>query len=405
MDAVFVFGDKVAKDTKGQLYTGTSFSQEIFDRYLEHFDHIILLMRRAHVDPSDKETLQRMNLLTDNRIKIVFLPDTMDSVKGFLNPGSRKKIRNILGKYVGAGHAVILRTHSYYSYVAARICVREKIPYLAEAVGCPWDSLSHHSLKGRLLAPSAFMQMRYCMQHASYALYVTNRFLQKRYPTSGISAAVSDVELLPLDQEILKKRLEKIESFKKKPDRKLRIGTSGSVQVAYKGQRFVFLALARLKEKGICHYEYHLAGDGNSDALRNLAKKLGIDDIVFFEGMMPHSQIYGWLDQLDLYIQPSEQEGLSRALVEAMSRALPCFASDAGGNPELLEASCIHKCGAVREIERALETLTCGDMAEMAGRNYSKALEYQKDLLQKKRREFLAQFAERAYKIPREGQL
>lgn len=39
MDAIFVFGDRIAQDKNGRLYTGTSFSQEIFDRYLEHFDH------------------------------------------------------------------------------------------------------------------------------------------------------------------------------------------------------------------------------------------------------------------------------------------------------------------------------------------------------------------------------
>lgn len=393
MDALFVFGDKVAEDSEGRLYTGTSFSQEIFDRYLEHFDHMVLLMRKAYVDPDDTETLRKMNLLTDDRIRIVFLPDTLASLRGFADLKSRKKVRNILEKHITAGYAVILRMHSYYSYVAARICVREKIPFMAEAVGCPWDSLTHHSLKGKLLAPSAFMQMRYCMRHASYALYVTKHFLQDRYPTQGISVAVSDVELLPPDRGILEKRLEKIDSLKNKPDRKLRIGTSGSVQVAYKGQRFVFYALARLKEKGICRYEYHLAGDGNNEVLKTLAKKLGIEDIIFFDGMMPHSQIYSWLDQLDLYIQPSEQEGLSRALAEAMSRALPCFASDTGGNPELLAPSCIHKCGAVREIEKELEDLTPRVMKEMAEYNFMTSMDYQKDVLQKKRSDFMSLFA------------
>ena len=86
MDAIFVFGDKAAQDRDGRLYTGTSFSQEIFDRYLEHFDHLTLLMRKANVDPEDRESLDRMNLLTDKRISIVFLPDTMDSVKNFTDP-------------------------------------------------------------------------------------------------------------------------------------------------------------------------------------------------------------------------------------------------------------------------------------------------------------------------------
>lgn len=396
MDAIFVFGDKAAQDREGRLYTGTSFSQEIFDRYLEHFDHLTLLMRKANIDPEDQASLGRMNLLTDQRINIVFLPDTLDSVKNFADPRVRKIIREILEEQIGAGNAVILRMHSNYSYIAARICVKRGIPYLAEAVGCPWDSLTHHSIKGKLLAPSAVFQMRYCMRHAAYAIYVTSHFLQKRYPTKGKSASVSDVELLPQEEEVLNNRRAKILALKEEPSRRLRIGTSGSVQVAYKGQRFVFKALAGLKAKGTCRFEYHLAGGGDDRVLRKLAEDLGIEDLIVFEGMMPHEQIYRWLDEMDLYIQPSEQEGLSRALIEAMSRALPAFASDVGGNPELLDPACIHKCGDVNEIEKALAGLTPERMLELAERNYHHAGKYQKTRLQKKRRKVLAEFAEEA---------
>lgn len=396
MDAIFVFGDRAALDGDGRLYTGTSFSQEVFDRYLEHFDHLTLLMRRANIDPGDQETIGRMNLLTDERINIVFLPDTMDSVKNFADPSVRRTIRATLEEQIEAGNAVILRMSSYYSYVAARICVKRGIPYLAEAVGCPWDSLTHHSIKGKLLAPSAVVQMRYCMRHADYAIYVTRHFLQERYPSKGKCASVSDVELLPLEEAVLEKRRSKILVLKEEPSKRLRIGTSGSVQVAYKGQRFVFKALAALKSKGICRFEYHLAGDGDDRVLRKLAADLGIEDLIVFEGMMPHDRIFKWLDELDLYIQPSEQEGLSRALIEAMSRALPAFASDVGGNPELLDPACIHKCGDVREIEKVLEDITPERMLEQAERNYHHAERYQKTRLQKKRRKVLAEYSEKA---------
>ncbi len=396
MDAVFVFGDKVAADREGRLYTGTSFSQEIFDRYLKHFDHMTLLMRKAYVDPDDTETLSRMNLLTDDRIRVAFLPDTLSSFKDFLDLKNRRRIRTILEQYIKPGRAVILRTHSYYSFVAAQICVHRKIPYLAEAVGCPWDSLTHHSLMGKVLAPSAVVQMRYCMRHASYAVYVTRYFLQNRYPTKGISAAISDVELLPLHQEILEKRLEKIGAMKDGSSRKLRIGTSGSVQVAYKGQRFVIRALASLRDKGICCYEYHLAGDGDNTELRKLVSQLGMEEMVIFEGMMPHDRIYDWLDSLDLYIQPSEQEGLSRALVEAMSRALPCFASDVGGNPELLDPSCIHKCGSVKTIEEELSSLSSERMRNLAEQNFRKAEAFQKTNLDMERSRLLKAFSSAA---------
>lgn len=396
MDAVFVFSEKAARDKEGRTYIGTSFSQEVFDRYLEHFDHLTIMMRRDERAFRDEACLEGMNLLTDPRIRIVFLPDTMDSASHFADPRIRMNIHRILEKEIGCGNAVILRLHSYYSYVAARICVKQGIPYLAEAVGCPWDSLTHHSLKGKILAPASVLQMRYSMRHAAYAFYVTSSFLQKRYPSDGKCISVSDVELLPAEEKTLVSRIERIKQLADKSDRTLRLGTAGSVQVAYKGQRFVFEALADLKRMGICRFEYHLAGGGDNSVLQNLARKLGIEDIVFFDGMMPHEQIYEWLDSLDLYIQPSEQEGLSRALIEAMSRALPAFASDVGGDPELLDPSCIHKCGHVEEIKKELETLTTDRMLEMAEQNFNKARKYEKKRLQIKRRKAMSAYADTA---------
>ena len=40
-------------------------------------------------------------------------------------------------------------------------------------------------------------------------------------------------------------------------------------------------------------------------------------------GGVPHNKIFQLLDDIDLYIQPSLQEGLPRSVVEAMSRACP----------------------------------------------------------------------------------
>ena len=52
--------------------------------------------------------------------------------------------------------------------------------------------------------------------------------------------------------------------------------------------------------------------------------------------------MFNLLDRSDLYIQPSNQEGLPRATIEAMSRALPCVVSNAGGLPELINHKHVH---------------------------------------------------------------
>ena len=72
-------------------------------------------------------------------------------------------------------------------------------------------------------------------------------------------------------------------------------------------------------------------------------KNFGVENQVFFDGTLPGGQpVYDWLDDLDLYLIPSLQEGLPRALVEAMSRGCPAIGAKTGGIPELLGKDCIY---------------------------------------------------------------
>ncbi len=163
MDMVFVYEDKLAQDTAGNYYTGSAFSQEVFDRYLQHFDHITLLMRKANVDPNDTEILGRMNRINSEKIDVVILPDTTASVKAYLNPHVHAEFKRIVLNELKPDRAVIVRAPSRSGTIAADYCHAKGIPYLVEAVGCPWDSLWNHSLRGKVLAPRVWKQFRRTM--------------------------------------------------------------------------------------------------------------------------------------------------------------------------------------------------------------------------------------------------
>ena len=392
MDMVFVYEDKIAQDAAGSFYTDSAFSQEVFDRYLQHFDHITLLMRKAAVDPNDTEALSRMNRISTEHIDVVLLPDTTASVNAFFDPRVRAEFKRTVLNELRPDRAVILRAPSGSGTIAADYCHAHGIPYLAEAVGCPWDSLWNHSLKGKVLAPRVWKQFRRTMRNADFAVYVTSEFLQGRYPTNGKSAAISDVELQPMDDVILEKRLEKIHSH----SGKIKLATAAAVNAAYKGQQFVIEALAELKKQGNTSYEYHLAGGGDPSTLRDLAQRLGVLDQVIFEGSLPHDAMFAWLDDMDLYIQPSLQEGLPRAVVEAMSRGLPALGAHTGGIPELLGEEHIFPRRDVKAITKMLEELSPEEMLSMAVRNFTHAKQFQKELLEHKRYEFYSAFAAEA---------
>lgn len=389
MDLVFVYEDKIAEDSNGNYYTGSAFSQAVFDRYLQHFDRITLLMRRAKVDPDDAETLSHMNRIDSNRIDVVFLPDPKEYLKSFFSLSLRRRYKKIITDNITADRAVIIRAPSDSGAIAAKYCKKIGKPFLVEAVGCPWDSLWNHSLRGKVLAPFAWLKMRRTMKNAAYAVYVTDRFLQSRYPTGGISEALSDVEILPSSDAVLEKRLEKIRNEHKIT----KIGTAGALHVVYKGQRYVIEALAKLKAQGKADFEYHLAGGGDNSVLKNLAERLGVSEQVVFEGSLPHDKMFDWLDSMDLYIQPSTVEAMPRALIEAMSRGLPAFASRVGAMPELIGETNIFAKKDVASIAEYLNNITAEKAEVMAKANFEYAKAFEKETLEKKRYDFYAAFA------------
>jgi glycosyltransferase involved in cell wall biosynthesis len=77
-----------------------------------------------------------------------------------------------------------------------------------------------------------------------------------------------------------------------------------------------------------------LLGDGSQAMeLKRLAELLGLERSVEFKGMVQNVEEY--LKVADLFILPSRAEGLSNALLEAMSYGIPCIATHVGGTPEI----------------------------------------------------------------------
>ncbi len=54
-------------------------------------------------------------------------------------------------------------------------------------------------------------------------------------------------------------------------------------------------------------------------------------------GARSHEEVIAMLDDADVFLFPSHSEGFSLALAEAMSRGLPCIATDVGANRDMLE--------------------------------------------------------------------
>ena len=368
MDLLLAYEDKAAIDREGNVYIGTAFSNSALECYFQHFDHVTMLVRRADVSPDDTKRLSGMNKVTTDRLSVVFLPNPTADLKSFIDSKVHREYKHTVLEQIKPDRAVIVRVPSDSGTIAADYCNKIGKPYLAEAIGCPWDSLWNHSLKGKALAPKMREDMRRVMRNAPYSVYVTNEFLQRRYPTKGITAAISDAELRPMEQSVLEARLAHTHNH----TGKIKIATSGGL-VAYKGQQFVIEALAKLKAQGNTNFEYHLAGSGDDETLRNLAKELGVEDQVVFEGRLAHEQMFPFLDEMNLYIQPSMTEGMPRSLIEAMSRGLPAYGTQTGGIPELLGPDCTFPRKDSSAITKMISCLSPEVMEQKARNNFDSA--------------------------------
>lgn len=95
-----------------------------------------------------------------------------------------------------------------------------------------------------------------------------------------------------------------------------------------KNQKWLVRALAILKEQD---EEFHcdFLGIGEQmSAVQQLARDIGVWDQVTFHGFKPHDEVMSFLDSADVFVLPSESEGLPTVVTEALARGLAVIATD-----------------------------------------------------------------------------
>lgn len=372
MNTLFVH-DSILINKDNQMYTRGPINTKLIYEYKKFFGDITLLLREKVYTNELEKYIKLENKIEDVKF---------DTIKSLNFIEIHKKIIKIIKEY----DFLIIRLPSFTGLIAALIADKYKIPYLIEMVGCPWDSLWNHGFKGKILAPMITVLTKKIVKKSKYVLYVTDDFLQKRYPTKGNQIGCSDVALPEINKVVLKNRIDKIEQRDKN---KIIVGTIGNLDVKYKGHKLVLYAIHILKKRGY-NIEYQLVGGGKGKIIKEIAEKLDILDNVIFIGPKPHNEIFSWIDNLDIYIQPSYTEGLCRAVIEAMSRACPCIVSNAGGNIELINQKYITRKGKVNDLVYKLLLLIDDDynLKEAANQNFYKSFKFNKEKLNKMRENF-----------------
>lgn len=370
MSLLFVHDHKFRRINQ-RLYSTGGLSNEVLERYTNIFGETTVIARVLE----EEQASSKYSEITNQNV----------TIKNALECNSFE-----IEKITKESEAIIIRMPSFLGLKVQKIAKKIGKPYLIELVACPWDSLWNHSIQGKIVAPYMTLMTKRLVYNAPYVLYVTNSFLQRRYPTKGKQISCSDVVLYEIDEKILFNRQLKI----KGSNNKIIIGTIAAVDVKFKGQKFVIEALGKLKKEGKQNFEYHLVGNGDKSFLKKIIHKNNLEEEVKFLGGIPHSQIFEWLDSIDIYIQPSQQEGLPRALVEAMSRGVPAIGANVGGIPELIDKKYIFEHGfrCKKNICELLLNLDEAAMLAQSKANFNVSNNFRRDVLESRRVRFYEGF-------------
>lgn len=104
---------------------------------------------------------------------------------------------------------------------------------------------------------------------------------------------------------------------------------------AQKNQKLLIDAFANVK-KDFPFAELHIFGEGElRDALTAQIEGLSLADSVFLRGNLP--DVHQQIADAAMFVLPSDYEGLSNALLEAMMMGLPCISTDCAGSDEYIE--------------------------------------------------------------------
>lgn len=393
MKAAFCHNNTYRTNPAGQVFSAGQFGSEAWSRYLEVFESLTVV---GHCEALQKqEDIRRLNLATRSGVSFCFVPKLSGPVRFF---SRRREANRKLASILEQTDVVIVRGAGEISQIAARLGRRIGKPVAAEVVACAWNSLWHYgNWQGKVYAPINFLRTRLMISRVPFAIYVTESFLQHRYPNRGHTAGVSNVQISEPRESVLESRLRKIESGAKPAV----IGLIGSLKHRHKGLHVALRALARVRKvrPGI---EFRVLGQGEVAPWQAEAARADVADITQFYGTLPSGQpVLDWLDDIDLYIQPSLTEGIPRAVIEAMSRACPVLASSAGGARELLPDECLHKPG---DAQQLAEQLLCrlDDrqwLADAARRNFEVSRGYSQEILAARRYAFWRAFADYAARV------
>jgi glycosyltransferase involved in cell wall biosynthesis len=185
-----------------------------------------------------------------------------------------------------------------------------------------------------LKRPSEWMFSHLAMYLASNIVVLTADYMGELRDKLGSKYVSEKVSIIPNGINTSKFRPKKILA---QNTGKVIVGMAARF-TATKRQDVLIEAIKELKSR--CpntDWRLTLAGDGETlSSIKKKVRSLGLYDSIEFAGNLGEDALCHWFSELDFYLQASEGETLSTAILQAMSCGKPIVASDVPGIRNLL---------------------------------------------------------------------
>jgi glycosyltransferase involved in cell wall biosynthesis len=122
----------------------------------------------------------------------------------------------------------------------------------------------------------------------------------------------------------------------RKPRNEVVFGAVGRMSPE-KNHENLIRAFAQIRRKHFNAFLCLLGGGPLEPGLKELANELGMTEFIGFGGF--GHDVAGFLNDLDIFVLPSDSEGLPLSLLEAIASGLPVVATSVGGVPRVINST------------------------------------------------------------------
>lgn len=374
------------RDVNGDVYVDSVFNYAFYRRYLSVFDKVYAVGRVTQVQaaPAGKKRADGPG--------VEFLDlEPGRGLGGFVQ--TALKNRQLIKSYLRKADCIIARVPGVVANMVVSECEREGLRYSVEVVVDPWEYFDPEARSGLVnwaVRRKWTAGLKSACLHADGASYVTEHYLQRKYPCAALkgefghfTGSYSSVEL-PDDSYGRERKYAKKSSI-------LIAHAANNFDGNSKGHYTLFdsveIAVSMGKDvRLLC------IGDGPSmEDYLAYVKRHGISDRVEFTGRLADGmEVRRRMSEADAFVFPTKAEGLPRVVLEAMAEGMPCLSTPVCGIPEVLPADCLFAPNDVRGFAQGIVTMLDNPdlMTRRSAENLAIAKKYSSSLLNERRKAF-----------------